>query len=528
MNDTHAIDPPQKDSAGAPRGLVAFEILLIFLVFFLQGAWPTPEVNEAHYLSKAKHYWNPEWCANDFFCNTADAHQMFYWTVGWLTLWLPLPVVAWCGRLTIWALMAWAWRRLSVAVAPWPLYSVLTAALFVTLVDRFQMAGEWFIGGVEAKGFAYVFVFLGLEALVRGQWKWVWPAMGAAGAFHVIVGGWCVVAAAFAWLNAGKTRPSVRSQLLPLVVGFLLTLPGLLPAVLLTRGAPPEEVAEANRIYVYERLPHHLAPYTFPVAFMGRFSFLVLATLLLCYWTRANPALARLRGFIIGSLGIAAAGIGISMMAGSYPELTTKLLRFYWFRMSDVIVPLGAALMLGWLIGRERLTRLRIGNLLLVVAMFSCLAHGADVFMRRRNSPRPLADKNIAELADWRATCQWIDENLPEDALFLTPRAAPTFRWYAGRAEVANWKDIPQDAQSIVAWRDRLEDIHRMYRNGRRSVRYESLTELSPARLARLAKKYDFQYIVTEASPPLPLKRVSPAGHYYAVYEAPVDDAAKK
>ncbi len=75
--------------------LPPFEVLLIFAVFFLHAGWAAPDVNEAHYLSKAKHYWDPAWCRSDFFCGTADAHQFFYWTFGWLTRYLSLPAVAW-------------------------------------------------------------------------------------------------------------------------------------------------------------------------------------------------------------------------------------------------------------------------------------------------------------------------------------------------------------------------------------------------------------------------------------------------
>ena len=69
------------------------------------------------------------------------------------------------------------------------------------------MAGEWVIGGVEAKGFAYVLVFLGLEALAANRWNRVWLLLGAASAFHVLVGGWAAVAAGLAWLLTGSDRP---------------------------------------------------------------------------------------------------------------------------------------------------------------------------------------------------------------------------------------------------------------------------------------------------------------------------------
>lgn len=173
---------PRDDVA---RWRAACEIGLIFLLFFLQAGWPAPDVNEPHYLSKARHYWDPAWCANDFFCASADAHQVFYWTFGWLTQLLPFATVAWLGRILTWALVAWAWRRLSWSLVPAAWYSVLSAALWVMLTDRCQMAGEWVIGGVEAKGFAYALVLLGIEALVRGRWTGAWLLFGAASSSHI-------------------------------------------------------------------------------------------------------------------------------------------------------------------------------------------------------------------------------------------------------------------------------------------------------------------------------------------------------
>ena len=67
--------------------------------------------------------------------------------------------------------------------------AVLTAELFVLLTEQTHMAGEWIIGGVEAKGFAYVLVFLGLEAMVRDRWNRAWLLWGAASLLHVVVGG---------------------------------------------------------------------------------------------------------------------------------------------------------------------------------------------------------------------------------------------------------------------------------------------------------------------------------------------------
>ena len=158
--------------------LAAFEVVWIFLIFFLFAGSLPPDVGESHYLVKAKHYWQPAWCAGDLFLESRDAHAIFYWTFGWVTRFCSLTATAWIGRVVTWLLLAWSWQRLSWAVVPRPLVSLLSAGLMLLFLRHCHLAGEWVVGGVEAKGFAYVLVFLALEAIVRGlggRRRWFWP-----------------------------------------------------------------------------------------------------------------------------------------------------------------------------------------------------------------------------------------------------------------------------------------------------------------------------------------------------------------
>ena len=155
-----------------------WEVLLIVLVFFAIAGEPVPHVNEPHYLCRLKHFWDPSWCAGDLFLESPDAHGLFVWTFGWVTKWLSLTATAWVGRILAWTLLAWAWQRLSWRLVPVPLASVLAAALWVTLTDTAHLAGEWVVGGVEAKCFAYVFVLLALRELVDRRWNRVWIVLG--------------------------------------------------------------------------------------------------------------------------------------------------------------------------------------------------------------------------------------------------------------------------------------------------------------------------------------------------------------
>jgi len=496
------------------------EVLLIFVIFFLHAGWPAPEPNEPHYLGKAKHYWNPDWAADDEFFNSPHTHQVFCTAFGWLTQWLSLAQFAWLGRLLTWALLAWSWRRLSVSIVERRWASVLSAAMFVCLHERLHMAGEWVVGGFEAKGFAYVLVFLALEQIVRGRFNAAWLLLGAASSLHVLVGGWSTVAAGFAWLCSRGNRSQLAAMWPGLAGGFLLALPGVWPALALSRGASADAVLDAGVIYVFERLPHHLDPASFPGDFVTRHVLLLIGWLILCAATPVSDGAKRLRWFVNGAVLIAAAGFLIRAVVWQ-PEWAAQLLRFYWFRLSDAMLPLGFSLTATTYLIHVLRARPGWGRAWLTVAVLISGFHVIDYGLQTQLTDRPRADKpgKTADYEAWLDVCRWIRENTPPDARFLTLRSAQTFKWYTGRAEVATWKDLPQDARGIVGWRERIRDL---YETGDPDEPwYDSLAERQWTDLVRLARRYDAQYLVTRAEPRLAQPPVYQNNPAYRVYKFP-------
>jgi hypothetical protein len=512
--------------AGLGAWQTAAEIVLVFVVFLIQGASPVPEVNEPYYLGKAIHFWNPQWIPNDFFLNTADTHKVFYFTFGWLALWLTPTMLAWVGRLLTWGLLAWSWRRLSYALIPRAWIAVLTAALFVCLQERFQMAGEWVIGGVEAKGFAFVLVFLGLEALLQGRWNRMWLLLGAASAFHVLVGGWATAAAALAWMLLRRDRPSLVAMLPALMGGLLLSLPGLIPSLALVWGVDAEVVDRANTIYVFERLNHHLAPAYFPDVYIYRFVAVVGFWALLEWLTPLDSSRRRLRMFVVASLIIALIGVAASFLGMVSPSRSAGLLKFYWFRLSDVIVPLAAALLVVRYAVAALGVRPRLGQGVLAAAILVAGLHVGAYALERPFPLVPKADSGRVEYWYWRDACRWIATpgHVPPDARFLTPLMSQTFKWYSGHSEVVNWKDIPQDPRSIVEWWDRIQDIYAGPIDESDTQRYESLARLGVARLERVGKKYRADYMIARIWPRLPLEAVY-ENEVYVIYRLPGAEA---
>lgn len=536
-DDGNEIPPPRRRV-----GLAVVETLLVFLAIFLHGATLPPDLNEVHYLGKARHYWNPAWCQGDFFLETADAHQVFYWTFGWLTLdrWdLSLERIAWIGRLTTWLLLAIAWRRLSWAVVPRPMAAVVAAVLFLGLVARCHMAGEWIVGGVEAKGFAYAFVLFGLGSLVRQRWRTTIVLFGAATAFHVLVGGWSLVALAIAWALLRSTAPAPVRLVPALVVAAVLAAPSVWFALELNLGGDARTAAAANAIYVYDRLPHHLVLTGMKPEFIARFAMLILIGVGLVLGLVPTTATRKLAAFGAATVAIALVGAVLSFAAEIAPELTAApaaaLLRFYWFRLADIVVPLGVTLLAAVRIDRayER-DPVRGSYLAAAVLLISALHLGALLYERRpgtevaRYAPADAksrvaqGEKSAIAADDWLVACSYFrDPNIAPTAKVLTPRNSHSFKWHAERPEVGTWKDIPQDAASIVEWMDRMNAIHANRDKATPERRWSrTLGELGAEELARVARKYGAEYIVAEADPPVALPVVY-GNRSYTIYRLP-------
>ena len=536
---THA---PEAARGGWARA--GIELLAILAVFAAAGAWPVPDVNETAYLTKARHFADPAWCQGDFFLETPDAHGVFYLLMGPIAAAVSLEQAAWIGRWLGWLSLAcgFRWATLPLLDGAWP--KILAAALFSLALRHTTAAGEWVIGGCESKVFAWALVLAAVGEVGRGRLAWAWLALGAATALHPIVGGWGLVALVMSSCGGFLTNRSNGDSGGPLAapknallasgllvaVGLLLAAAGVVPALGLSAGADAAMRAAAAKIHVVERLSHHLLLRTFADGMVARH----LLAILLWWFVRgrrpaASPmeqaARTRVDRFILASLVISLAGVAISLLEPFAANAAYSLLRFYWFRLADVLVPFGlataaaAVLMndsaLGVLLpARPAVTRA-------VVAVLLCL----DLAYESRHWPLPgrtglmaRSDTKV-DAAAWRNICEWVAANTPADACFLTPRGAASFTWWTGRREVVGWKNSPQDARSLVEWRQRFVDC--FSRDGSFANMERSTAALGAERLRRAAEQYGATHAIIPLDVPgvdsLPFERLN-ANRGYAVY----------
>jgi hypothetical protein len=356
---------------------------------------------------------------------------------------------------------------------------------------------------------------------------------GAAGAFHVLVGGWTAVAIGLAWIFTGRERPTLKSIAPAAVLGFVLALPGLVPALTLNAGVPKDLAREAARIYAFERLSHHLIYSQFDAVNVFRFQILVLGWAAAAWTMRRDLLTTRLQRVVAGAVVIAVIGVVIDQVlvvranlteqsSLDYETMAAGLLRYYWFRMSDSLVPIGLSLAIVAGVIKLETTRPETAALLKVTLIVLAVGNLADAYYSRKLQPVPRAilqpqptadaeerpwwraapkaaasETNVQDwFRDWQRVCQWIESETPADALFLTPREQQTFKWYAGRPEVVTWKDVPQDARGLLEWNKRMDEVHPRDP----AHRQHDLAAFDDATLVSLAQKYGAKYVLIDRS----------------------------
>ena len=509
-NETQNIQSVANESTwkGGVHWLLEIGLLVVLFFCFAAGI---PGVNEPHYLCKAKHFWDSTFCANDIFLESADAHYLFYFTLGLLTKLMSLPAAAIAGRLICWVAIAIGWQYLSYAIVGRRFWSIPAAGVLLLFLNYCHFAGEWLIGGVEAKGLAYAFVFAGIGCVVKKNWVPVWILFGLGSAFHVLVGGWAVVAGLMVWIACRGWQSRLKTQLVSGFVGLVIAMLGLVPALVLTMGQDPTVVQTANEIYTFERIAHHLVFSHIVATAPQRLDFFLFGLLFWVglQWVVWNDSKYRVFGlFVLATLLIASGALVIESVASrlEQPALAAKLLRYYWFRLSDVFVPAGVAFGLILVIRKCMSMRYEWGAIGLTLVSCAIAVFVASKKIDSAISKRSEADAltlpsfpgmptefNRKILKDWIDVCSWIRMQTPPDSRFITPRAQSTFKWYSHRSEVVAWKDVPQDAIGIVNWRNRFADVF-----GKATFRFGLASLDAENELLRLGNEYGAQYVVIE------------------------------
>ena len=223
-------------------------------------------------------------------------------------------------------------------------------------------------------------------------------------------------------------------------------------------------------------------------------------------------------GIVAGSVLIALVGLAIGWLESKYDSnLLVKLMKFYPFRLADVLLPMAAAVSLIELTGLRR----RLSAWLTPPIVLGCLFLGGVALMLKMPSRNP-EGRTSEKTASWIDICRWIDGNLPADAIVLPPMPSKTFRWYASRAAYVTFKDCPQDAAGILEWNRRIK-LYKAWS----SRSYKEDKRFSAAELAELAELTGASYLIANRMGPMEIEPIH-RNKYYRVYRLPQREPVAK
>ena len=538
-------------------------LIAVWATFMLYGlvAAPVPAVNEPHYLCKSKHFWQPDWCDRDFFLASPNAHTVFYATIGGLTQFVSLTKAALIGRILATLLLAWGWTR-CLSQLFFTSWAVLWSAwVFLIFSACGNFSGEWLVGGVEGKVPCYGFLLAALGDVLRRRFILAATWAGLAISFHPVVGMWGLLAFTLSRViergieairvqrrlmqSTGLREEQINTKantvketeqgphstlgylLLPTVILIVFALPGLIPVYrLLTESVSPDTRRAATYIQVYYRLAHHLDPMLFSVRSYVCYALLVIVWLCSCRWDGQTIAKKRLDHIVFWSVIFALAGILIGW--GPRPPIRMllydqrmNLLKFYPFRLADVLLPIAVAVSLVSVLERtafkatsSRTWRTFLSHPLWILTLFFIAG------LWRAHSLSETNRYSLEDRADWLDVCSWIEHHLPSDALVQTPTNGWAFKWFAGRAEYVAFKDCPQDAVGIVEWNTRLNFLQKWFENNYVDEFY------SAGELKSLRQKTGLTHLLTDRLGPLELEPIYRNGTFQVYDLSSLDSAA--
>jgi hypothetical protein len=519
---------------GRREAVAAWLLVWALFVSMSFSRAPIPAVNEPHYLGKARYWWDPTWCAGDFFLASSNPHAYFYITIGWLTKFLSLPQTAVVARVVSLGLLAAAWTSFCRGLYASRWTSVAAAAVFCLLMAGGNFSGEWLIGGVESKVLAYALALWGGAAWMRG--RPVAAAALAAGtvAYHPVAGMWVIVAALLAgvwrkfcdWRGVDPSRSTQavseqpgRSRGPMAAAGVVLivaTIAALWPALPLVVGVDPAEAREADRILLTQRVGHHTDPMLFLPFGYWYYAGLIIAWTVTAWLTRGARNWRTWNAFVGASLVIAAVGL----VVGWLPEFSRVdrlapwrlwLLKFYPFRLADLTVPMSVALGVcrgleviwkPWHAVAAERTPQPFDAVVSRRGAIASVALAAAAWTGMLCVAAPDANPSSMSAEQyriWAELLDWVRHNTPEEALIATANTDAEWgvKWFADRPEYVNFKDCPQDAAGILEWWRRRRGLVQWSRTAKADG------TISAADLAQLHAETGIDYLIVSRYGPI-------------------------
>jgi hypothetical protein len=471
--------------------LPVFAVVVPFLL--LMRGFPVPYGNELYYLPCLKRAWDPQYLLNDWiFSLDSPEHKVFNFLFGWPTLFLPLNVVGWGGRLLAWTLNLHALFRISRRLEIPKALAAVSLILWIAL-GQSQVSWEWVLGGFEAKCIAYALLFYALDRFLARAPRTGGVLLGFAFSMHPAVGLWGGTAMLLALPFCGY---KLRELAWVAGLGALCALPEAAPLLnLMIHGHG--DTAAMWRFLALVKMPFHFDPMTWEKKSLLTL-YLELAFCALYFRAhRAHPANRLVFLFMAAS--------GAVFLLGVAARATESfgVLKLMPFRVFAVTCPLFFLFTLARAFSEAGVKMPRAAAL---VGLLAVMGMGNPVGKLMYYVSGHRAERALPPDA-YLAAMRWLGANTPNGSLVLAPPYRRESWYYSQRGLVVNFYFNPYD--SLPQWVERLTplagDFLHVPDTAQPMAMEAAYRAVTSETAAAEASRYHASYLVSETRYPFPL-----------------------
>lgn len=475
-----------------------FKVLLLTAIIAVSQFLPVIEYNEMDAIPYGYALFNSSWLSNDWYLSQQISYRLpFGYVSGFFVHHFGFVPTIFFGRIFSYLLFSYAYHSLLRAAKTNFALGSIGLMLFFLFFPKGMYAGEWMIGGLETKVFAYSFALLALSASLKRNLGLVFLFSGISFSLHLLIGGYhliCVTAIiVYQIVNQDISfKATIKKSYGFLVGGFW----GIVSVYAHFVDQMSAELSHGWDIYVQVRVPFHVLPKLYFEALLLPFLFSIFNVFMLVL--TKNSLVRSLLFYVLSATAISGIGIFIYLFGDQ------SLLRYYFFRFSDVIQPFLSILIVGILL-TERLTNLEFPKLqramriaLPIILFFSftlfCIKNPENLkpfFNGDSYSSKAIISRSSKDLE----MADWIKKNTSTTSVFVAPMGMETFYIDAERSLFVSWKHSPQRPSEMIEWYKRIlllnkgEDLFAKNIDPKREVE-KSYSRLSENEILEIGRLY--------------------------------------
>lgn len=434
---------------------------------------------------------------NDWYLNLTIPYRfLFSYTVGFFADTFGVIQTIIYGRLVSYILIVF-----SISTLLKPTKTTFDSFLyFLSIVLFFRLfafgigAGEWMIGGLDTKVFAYAFAILSLSSFLCNKHQKGLLFSGLALSFHLLVGIYNLFCLLPIFLFYQRETNGFFKKFFKALPVFLLAGAVGIYGIVYQFFFIEEDISKLGwDIYVNIRVPHHTLPSHFPFTTWIKMG--IFTVLNITFFLKSKQRKVKLMSaYALFSVIISLVGLTIFIVSGASHHL-----KYYFFRFSDVMLPFITLLnLVSFLIeNKENLyskKEKQLKYLVILVCLFFIIPKTNHFLAEATTSIPQIKASTNKDIV----MTEWINTHTKKNSVFITPPDAQYFYINAERPIFVSWKHSPQSANDMVEWYDRLKLLNcgKEFQN-MWEVRenYHSLTE---ADISVITDKYsDIDYFLT-------------------------------